>query len=181
MAAPLPPQSLSDGSFLSILNSTDPNRCKQFCEILDRISDNLEFTQSLAEYFATDDMLEPALMLITETLRKDPNLRKYLHGGSFASNAMVYRHRASPRDHDLRTPRPAAGPRRIPRFPPGLRTHTSAHNTKTKQAQRYKQHAYGYCFRFQNTNDCEVPECIYMHKCSKCNSISHGECTCPDK
>ena len=82
------------------MHKLDATRCNDICILLERIGDNLDFTQSLAEYFATDDMLEPALMLITETLRKDPNLRKNLHGGSFASNAMVYRHRASPLDHD---------------------------------------------------------------------------------
>ena len=91
-----PPRSLSDGSFLSMMHNLDAQRCSSFCKILERISDNLEYSQNLSEYFATDDMLEPALMLIAESLRKAPNLKNSLHGGSFASNAMVYRHRSSP-------------------------------------------------------------------------------------
>ena len=83
--------SLSDGSFLDTINRLNPSRCTKVCKIIDRISNNLNFTQSLAEYFATDDMLEPALMLISEVLRRGPDLHKNLHGGTFASNAMVYR------------------------------------------------------------------------------------------
>ena len=45
-------------------------------------------------------MLEPALMLIADALRKSPNLSTTLHGGSVASNAMIYRHWASPGDHN---------------------------------------------------------------------------------
>ena len=110
-----PPQSLSDGSFLSMMHTMDAQRCTALCTLLTRINDNLDFSQSLSEYFATDDMLEPALMLIAESLRRAPNLKNNLHGGSFASNAMVYRHRASPRDHDMNFWRP---PQHFPVPPP---------------------------------------------------------------
>ena len=169
------PQLLSDGSFISMMHNVDAKRCSTICAILDRISDNLDYSQSLAEYFATDDMLEPALMLITETLRRDPNLRKNLHGGSFASNAMVYRHRASPLDHDVNFSRPR------PR--PSSNTTASPKNraTNIRNKKGFGKYKYGYCFRFQHTDDCDRPDCEFMHKCNTCDGTSHGETSCPDK
>ena len=44
-------------------------------------------------------------MFIADALRKGPNLLITSHGGSVASNAMIYRHRASPGDHNkVKTP-----------------------------------------------------------------------------
>ena len=167
------PQSLSDGSFLHTMHHIDAQRCAKFCEILDRMSDNLEFSQSLSEYFATDDMLEPALMLIAESLRRDPNLRKNLHGGSFASNAMVYRHRASPRDHDMNFKRPI-------KSSPRTTIPTKKQKTSMRDKKGFGKYTYGYCFRFQHTGSCDRPDCEFLHKCNSCDG-SHGEESCPDK
>ena len=93
-----PPTQLSDGSFVSTLHKSNAKRCEKVCILIERISANMQFSQSLSEFFANDDMLEPALMLISDALRKGPNLLKTLHGGSVAFNAMIYRHRAG--DHD---------------------------------------------------------------------------------
>ena len=93
---PPSPDNLSDGSFLSTMRLLDPNRFSKFCTIFNRIQANLDFTQSLSDYFATDEMLEPALMVISDAIRRDLNLRTALHGGSVAGSAVMYRHRASP-------------------------------------------------------------------------------------
>ena len=61
----------------------------------------MEFVQALSEYLANDEMLEPALMFIADTLKKGPNLLQTLLGGTVASNAMIYCHRAPPGDHDI--------------------------------------------------------------------------------
>lgn len=168
-----PPRSLSDGSFLSMMHNLDAQRCSSFCKILERISDNLEYSQNLSEYFATDDMLEPALMLIAESLRKAPNLKNSLHGGSFASNAMVYRHRSSPRDHDRTFSRP---PQLSSRTPAPIRKAKSMRNKKG-----FGKYTYGYCFGFQHTDNCDRPDCEFLQKCNNCDGTSHGERSCPEK
>ena len=43
---------------------------------------------------------EPALLLVAEAIRSDPDLGTFLMGGSVAASAFMYRHRASPGDHD---------------------------------------------------------------------------------
>ena len=48
-----PSRGLSDGSFLDTLQNVNALRCSKLCKILNRISDNLNFTQSLSEYLQT--------------------------------------------------------------------------------------------------------------------------------
>ena len=95
---------LSDGSFMDLMKKMNAKRCREFCTIMNRLHGNLDFSQSLNEYFATDDMLEPVLLLVAEAIRKGPNLGTFLRGGSVAANAVMYRHRASPKDHDWGPP-----------------------------------------------------------------------------
>ena len=83
------------------MRKMDYTRFQKFCSILDRMQGSLEFKQSLSEYFATDDMVEPALLVVSAAIRRDINLVKSLRGGSLAANALIYRHRASPRGHDF--------------------------------------------------------------------------------
>ena len=71
-------------------------------EILRRIKSNLYFTQSLSQYFAMDDMLEPVTSVITDGIRRGLDLGASLRGGTDASNAQVYGHLAADCDHDNR-------------------------------------------------------------------------------
>ena len=134
-----------------------------------RIHGNLQFSQSLNEYFATDDMLEPALLLIAEAIRNGPDLANFLRGGSVAAAAMRYRHRASPRDHDWNSSKKKGFYKNS-----GSSDSTTGFEKK-KGSFRYKV---GYCFQFQHTGSCETTDCAYMHKCSKCQESTHGEDTC---
>ena len=169
-----PSRGLSDGSFLDTLQNVNALRCSKMCNILNRISDNLNFTQSLSEYFANDDMLEPALMFVTEALRKGPNLQISLHGGSVASNAMIYRHRASPRDHDK-----SNTARTSPSTPPKeLRRQKSQQNSF--RGQNSRKFKFGFCFKFQHDNVCKDSDCPYKHICDICDSTEHGNRSCPE-
>ena len=149
---------LSDGSFLDLMQKMNTIRCKKFCNIMNRLHGNLNFSQSLNEYFATDDMLEPALLLVAEAIRKGPNLGTFLRGGSVAATAMIYRHRASPNDHDWKSSQ------RTGFTKDAFGSRNSSPSFFRKQKQNYKYKA-GYCFQFQNTGSCETRECRYLHKC----------------
>ena len=114
-------------------------------------------------------MLEPALMLMAVTLRKGPNLLETLHGGSVASNAMIYRHRASPRDHD----RGATNNSFVSRDKPAATNNSYQGNafSKRRKAVKFKL---GYCFRFQHNNTCEDSDCTYKHVCHEFDSSNQG-------
>ena len=177
------PSSLSDGSFLSLMEQLNTTRSKEICKIINRLESNLTFTQSLSEHFATDDMLEPALMVISDALRQSPDLGKGLWGRSVAANALLYRHRASFRDHELKSAPPQ--PTRFAHFPPRTPTrHQRGWVVKANTQNRsYFSPTYpkGTCFRFQDTGKCEDKNCMYDHSCCHCFSKLHGKNSCPDQ
>ena len=36
----------------------------------------------------------------------------------------------------------------------------------------------GFCFRFNRSIGCQIPNCKFTHKCISCNKDDHGEATC---
>ena len=71
---------LCDGSLSNLMEKINPRRCKKLCEIMNWLHGNINFSLSLNEYFATDDMLEPALLLVAEAIRSGPDLGTFLGG-----------------------------------------------------------------------------------------------------
>ena len=138
---------------------------------MNRLHGNIDFSPSLNQYFATDDMLEPALLLVADAIRNGPNLGHFLRGGSVAASAMMYRHRASPDDHDNKF----TTTNKVTKN----RFFSRRQATSTTQYQRsiYKYRR-GYCFQFQQTGSCETTDCRYFHKCSKCQEPTHGQDSC---
>ena len=86
----------------------DTYRFDKLCTIINRIKANLVFTQSLSDFFANDGLLEPALMVISDAIRRNLNLRTTFHGGRVVANAVIYSHRASPYDREFADLRHAA-------------------------------------------------------------------------
>ena len=169
---------LSNGSFLDTMRHMDFTRFRKFCTILNRIQGNLEFTQSLSEYFATDDMVEPALLVVSAAIRRDINLAKSLRGGSVAASALMYRHQASPRDHDFSARRSTFREQRTQNSRHRFSTSISRRQTKFTTTPTYP---IGTCWRFQATDTCDDNDCQYDHTCCKCHSSSHGKKSCPDE
>ena len=76
---------VSDGSFADLMRISNGERLGSVVKILKRLRSNTNFTQSLAQYFAMDDMIEPVTCVINEALRKGPDLGAFLRGGTVAS------------------------------------------------------------------------------------------------
>ena len=167
-----PGANLSTGSFLDTMRILDPNRFRKFCTIFNRIQANLDFTQSLSDYFATDEMLEPALLVISDAIRRGLNLRTTLRGGSVAANAQMYRHRAPASDREFSSRRPPTRDRRTENTSPTFRKRPS-----TFARAKYPV---GTCWSFQSNNECNKSDCTYDHSCCHCFSKKHGKASCPD-
>ena len=168
---------LSDGSFLDTMRQMDYTRFKKFCTLLNRIQANLHFTQSLSEYFATDDMLEPALMVVSDAIRRNLDLEISLRGGSVAANALTYRHRASPRDREFSSRRPPHQESRAQSY----RSKSSNFSSRKTHVSEAPKYPIGSCWYFQATGVCNKTDCEYDHACCKCHSKLHGKDSCPDK
>ena len=161
---------IPDGSFFSLMKTMDDKKFHRFCTIFNRLISNVNFTQSLSEYFATDDMLEPALAVIAEAIRSGPDLGSILRGGSFSASSLTYRNRASYGDHD-QNPKPYRSTRSSP-------NHRSSNNSRQSSSKIKTEYRFGYCFDFQEFGKCRRSKCKYFHQCSKCDSFSHGYNSC---
>ena len=162
--------SLSDGSLLSLMQKVNQAKTLELCGIINRLESNLKFTQSLSEHLANDDMLEPALLVVSDALRHSPDLGKGLWGRSVAANALLYRHRASSRDHEFKSGRTTSPHRPTSRI------------SARKQKFSFENFKYpkGSCFRFQETGKCDKSNCTFDHSCCKCFSKNHGKESCPN-
>ena len=81
---------IPDGSFFSLMKTMDDKKFNRFSTIFNRLISNVNFTQSLSEYFATDDMLEPALaVIIAEAIRSGPDLGSILRGDRFQLTVLL--------------------------------------------------------------------------------------------
>ena len=74
---------------MSLMEKKDVSKFQKFWEIIKLLESNLYFTEFLPEHFATDDMLEPALLVVSDALRLSPDLGKCLWGRS-AVAALLY-------------------------------------------------------------------------------------------
>ena len=139
-------------------------------EIFRRIRSNLNFTQSLSQYFAMDDMNEPVTCVTNEAIRNGPNLGASLRGGTVASCTQVYRHMASRFDHDNISQNRS--------FTSSKRNIGKDNSDSRNLLKKYKV---GFCFNFQRLGNCRKNDCEYKHECSECQSTSHGYEQCQSK
>ena len=143
------------------------------CTILDRLISNLHFSQTMNEYFAIDEKIEPAKQVLTEAVKQGPNLGKLLRGGSFASCAQVYRHLASDFDTDSAYKNERTDPRPVSR----RARRTSRNRTQRNNVSR--RYPLGLCWGFQEARGCSFgDECNFKHECSGCNNPNHGYHAC---
>ena len=129
---------------------------------LDTITGVMHFGQSMADYFAQDDALEPALAAVCEVLRSDPNIGSVLKKrcATFMAVAQCYQKQRSPQDVDLTsTPR-------------------SQQNTRVAPRRQNFRYSRGLCFAFQNRGCTRGRSCNFTHKCNRCGSFEHGASAC---
>ena len=165
----------SPDSLFGLLNRTNPNSCKLIFEIIERIVSNLHFSQSLAQYLASDGSIESTKLVISEAIKRGPDLGSFLRGGPFASCAQMYRSITSNFDYDaayFMTQRFKNEKRQIS-SPVAKRRR----NYQSSRGTAQNKIPLGFCFQFQ-TVGCRSKNCIYKHKCSNCLSPNHGSREC---
>ena len=159
---------LKDLPLIDILKIIDDEKANKILSLIDKITALAHLSQSMGNYFARDDSLDPALSIVSETLRGNIDFELLLRsrGGTFQTLASAYYHLKSPVDHDLsgnthtsKTKKYRGG--RNFRDPP-RQTATSKRN----------------CWYFQKHGRCSKPDCSYSHRCLRCGSKNHGEKKC---
>ena len=68
--------------------------------ILKRVISNMHFSQSMSGFLASESAIEAAKIVVTEAVKRGPDLGSFLRRGSFASCVQVYRNLSSQFDYD---------------------------------------------------------------------------------
>ena len=158
MPTPVPPATfckyLEKVPLIKLIEFFNRGKAAKMRKIISKISSLAHFSQSMADYFARDDALEPALAVVCEVLRNTEDVGGVLkkRAATFLSLAQPYEKERSSADHDV--------------------------NFEKKQTKSRKSTFP--CFRFQR-GECKFDNCIYSHKCKKCGSSSHGSDDCSRK
>ena len=158
---------LTEIPLLDILKLIDTEKAQKIFNTIDKIVALAHVSQSMGNYFARDDSLEPALSTVCQGLRGDSDFGQILRvrGGTFQSLASGFNHLKSPGDRDL------SGSTRTTRgrgFDGG--------NSRTSQRQ---PRSGNYCWAFQRGGQCSRRRtCRFQHRCMTCGNRNHGSSNC---
>ena len=154
---------LKNVPMIDILKLIDNEKAKKIFTSIDKIVALAHVSQSMGNYFARDDSLDPALSTVCQALRGSNDFEFILRtsGGTFQSLASAYYHLKSATDCDLsgstQTSMAKGNIRNIP-----------IRNTSKKR----------HCWVFQRNGRCSRRGCSFLHRCQRCNSNNHGEKQC---
>lgn len=154
---------LKDVPPIKILELVNSRKAADILTLVRRISSMAHFCQSMADYFAHDDALEPALAVVCEILRnkEDAGAVMEKRATTFLGMAQAYQKLRSPQDRDV--------------------SQTRRSNPKNYQKTAASSPTTGFCFRFQKRDSCRFDNCLFIHKCSRCGSRKHGASNCNEK
>ena len=165
------PTPVSPETFCKYLEHTPPLKLIEFIngkkaanikKLLAKISSVAHFSQSMTDFFASDDALEPALAVVCEVLRDTEDIGGVLkkNGTSFLRLAQPYEKNRSPNDHDV-----------VDKKRP----------QKSRASGRRGSSSRFHCWDFQK-GDCKFgKKCSFSHKCRNCGSPNHGSYECTKK
>ena len=159
MPVPMSPEAmcsyLKPAPPIKIIECMNKKKAADILKLVGKIASLAHFSQSMAEYFARDDALEPALAAVCEVLRTSQDV-----GGVLEKRATSFMGLAQPFDkHRSAADRDAC-----------FKTDFSKRSGRTTSSE-------GLCWRFQK-QFCNAEKCSFIHKCSKCGSTNHGESKC---
>ena len=158
---------LKEVPLLEILKFIDSEKATKILSALDKIVSLANLSQSMGNYFARDDALDPALSIVCEGLRGDTDFEYLLksRGGTFQSLASAYYHLKSTVDRDV------SG--RI-----GPQSGGGGYGFTNMSRRGQKSNKRGICWWFQRQRGCSKRDCHFDHRCMRCYQRNHGEFEC---
>ena len=154
--------------WIDILKLIDSEKAQKLFACIDKIVGLAHVSQSMGNYFARDDAIDPALSTVCQALRGNIDFEHILRsrGGTFQSLASAYYHLRSPHDRDLRG-----------------RTTASSFKKEAGRGDNSGRRPSGSkgCWYFQKNGRCSRRNCWFAHRCLRCGSKNHGEKSCRKK
>ena len=147
---------------MKLIEFVNSQKAVKIQKLLSKISSLAHFSQSMADYFAHDDALEPALAAVCEVLRNTEDVGSVLEkrAATFLSLAQPYDKLRSEEDRDA-----------VKEFKSKKWTEQKTSKNRLKALT---------CNKFQK-GLCRIKNCIYGHRCALCDSHRHGSIDCPRK
>lgn len=151
-------KSLKKAPPMKILGLFNKKMAADVQNLLKKIGSLAHFSQSMANFYALDDSLEPALAVVCKALRNGEDVGAILgERGTFLGLAQVFQKYRSKQDHDL----------------------GSEQNINNNQYGGTKyEPSRGFCYHFQKNDSCYRRRCPFKHECARCGSRNHGERYC---
>ena len=148
-------------------------KAQKIISSIDKIVALAHVSQSMGNYFARDDSLDPALNVVCQGLRGNINFEQVLRsgGGTFQSLASAYWHLKSEYDHDL------VGSTQMPKGGLGKRGNFGKRGFGSDSQRPFTPRKKP-CWIFQRSGQCSRQGCWYDHRCTRCGNRSHGEREC---
>ena len=136
---------------LKLIEFVNKKKAEDIQKALAKISSLAHFSQSMADYYARDDALEPALAVVCEVLKNTGDI-----GGLFEKRGTTFLSLAQPYEKE--------------------RSKEDQQKTESQNRNQTKNRNVP-CFRFQQ-GACRLKNCLYRHECKNCGSRYHGSENC---
>ena len=152
---------LNDIPLIDLLNIINKERAQKICTSIDKIVALAHVSQSMGNYFARDDSLDPALSIVCQGLRGNINFEHILRsrGATFQSLAAAYWHLKSEIDHDVTGSTQTSD----------RGSYSKRRSIKSKQ-KRTPSYGKRPCWYFQRAGRCSRQDCGFAHRCKRCDS-----------
>ena len=152
---------LSKVPIIRILKLINSAKAEKICTSLEKIVALAHVSQSMGDYFARDDALDPALNTVCQALRGDIDIEYILRRSEGTFQSLAH-HLKSHSDWDL------VGSTHTPR----------SQRSRASNFSLTRRPLRGYCWYFQKHGRCSKQGCKFFHKCARCGRKTHGEDTC---
>ena len=134
----------------------------------------------MAEYHASDGSIETTKLVVSDALKKGPDLGQFLRGGPFASCAQIYRNLSSKFDFDAAFFL-SLKQETLKKLSEGKGTQSNKPSYSRPRNFDQPRFPRGFCFAFQRVGICNHRSCTFRYECSDCHSRDHGADECRKK
>ena len=158
---------------IELIKFVNEERACKILKIFEKIVSLAHFSQSMSDYFAHDDALEPALAVVCQVLRQNENIGAILNDRhtTFLGLAQSFQMLKSRMDRDC------VGESGQKTIRSTYRRHSSDRQA-ARTRKRSNPYEEGFCYSFQKYCSCSNRNCRFSHRCAICRSTRHGKAVC---
>ena len=157
-----------------IVKVFNQEKADKIYKFFDNVVSVAHFGQSMLDYFALNDALEPPLAVVCQQLRQTENICAVLKDRhtTFLGLAQSFQSLKSHEDRDYVDQQR----KKFSRF--NYRPQSSARDAKRRR-ERSNPYRRGFWIDFQKFSFCSYRNWAFLNKCSHCASKNHGRVDCP--